>query len=538
MKKLLIVAAAMLFICLLAISVSATTFYVDENGTELFECEIADTYHIASYQVKNGGFAKADGDGDALTWYLVSTETVGEDIYKTVQSVKTKEVYANGVYTGVDKNKIVSANFDEEVNVVPSFGGYSGTFNKEILFVYVPDAVTVLPARFCQRTPVIKVEIGNDSQLNKFEYLAFYEAKSLREFFLPRNIVEFPTKDGRCFQNCTRLEIFTFHEDSQYKTMQPWVFADTGIKELVLPKNMTYLNSRAFQGMKKLQTVYFSPNITHIYKTENNHSLFHDCISLKTVYIPKGLTADNLIDKYGGGFDYSFSSGIDVTFVYTGTLEEFLEIKSVICSSSNNGQLSSATVENGRIVIADHCEVFYGGHKMSDKMEMQLTSYFEPIRFAGVCTNKDCGYSGVNESLTIGAIFEDLGYSATETPINGKHAMVQCYKFDKNAYNAYMALETGFEFGVVVSTNSDPLNPENAGLIEEKKTYITKQSLIAHDYFDVGVVGIGENQIGVSLVFCAFVIDNGEIFYLDGGETVKEATAKSHSGLIAGDYKK
>ena len=49
-------------------------------------------------------------------------------------------------------------------------------------------------------------------------------------------------------------------------------------------------------------------------------------------------------------------------------------------------------------------------------------------------------------------------------------------------------------------------------------TYITEQKFIAHDYFDIGIVGIGENQTDVKLVFCAYVIDNGEIFYLDGGE--------------------
>jgi hypothetical protein len=57
-RKLLIISFVMIAIMLaLAISVSAKTIYKDENGTELFECEIADSYHIASYQIKNGGFA-------------------------------------------------------------------------------------------------------------------------------------------------------------------------------------------------------------------------------------------------------------------------------------------------------------------------------------------------------------------------------------------------------------------------------------------------------------------------------------------------
>ena len=113
--------------------------------------------------------------------------------------------------------------------------------------------------------------------------------------------------------------------------------------------------------------------------------------------------------------------------------------------------------------------------------------------------------------------------------------MIQCYKLNTDAYNAYVALGTGFEFGVVVSVNSDPLNPDNMELIEQKKTYITEQSLIAHDYFDIGVIGIGENQRDAKLVFCAYVVDGGNIFYLDDGKTVTEASYKSHFDLAPKD---
>ena len=139
-----------------------------------------------------------------------------------------------------------------------------------------------------------------------------------------------------------------------------------------------------------------------------------------------------------------------------------------------------------------------------------------------------CDYKGSQE---VDAIFVDCGYSVTEEPINGKHSMIQCYKRNQEAYDKYVALRDSFEFGVVVSIVADPLNPENSDLVESKQTYIAKQSFIAHDYFDVGVSGISENQTGVSLVFCAYVIDNGEYYYLDGGETVRVATAKSHADL-------
>lgn len=142
-----------------------------------------------------------------------------------------------------------------------------------------------------------------------------------------------------------------------------------------------------------------------------------------------------------------------------------------------------------------------------------------------------CARCDYKDGISVDALFEDYGYSVTETAINGKYSMVQCYKRNQNAYDAYVAQNEGFEFGVVVSVVTDPLNPANSALIESKQTYITGQGFIAHDYFDIGISGIDESSADVKLTFCAFVKDSGEVFYLDGGETVKIASAKSYADL-------
>ena len=168
------------------------------------------------------------------------------------------------------------------------------------------------------------------------------------------------------------------------------------------------------------------------------------------------------------------------------------------------------------------------GHSHTIDLGIVYENYMASGYYGTGCDRCD----DVLKGESVAAIFEDWGYSITEKPINGKHSMIQCYKLNKDAYNAYVTLNEGFEFGVVVSINNDPLNPENGGLIAEKKTYITEQNFIAHDYFDIGVVGIGENQTGAELVFCAYVRDNGKIFYLDDGETKDVADFKSHAGLL------
>ena len=524
-RKILLCLGLMLaLVCLLAVAVSATTVYKDENGTELFKCEIADGYHIDSYEILNGGFAKADGEGNALTWYLDSTATENGVTVKYVKSVKTADAYANGAYTnGVDVNLVVSASFDAGTSTVPEYGKFSGTYNKELLFIYVPDAVKSVPMRFCQNVPVVVCEFGENSQFETMGDLAFWGAKSLRSLFIPKNFKKFPnSKDGE-FKYCNRLEELTFHKESTLETMPSWAFASTKIKKIIVPDSVTYLNSRAFQGMVYLEYVDMGKNVTHMYKNANNHSMFYGCGSLKTVIFPPKLTAECMIDNYGGGFDYFCS--VTPTFVITGSLDEFLEIQKIIGAASNSGAIKNATVENGKIVVADYCETYYGGHIMLGEERISVKSYFEPIEIVDTC--KNCGKADVKEAL--GAIFTYYGYSYTEFAINGEYSMSQFYGVNSAAKKAYTD-RTGdsFEFGLVVAAVDNPFESE---LLESGKVLVADESSFAHNYFNVKIRGITEAHTDSGIVFCAYVKDGGEIYYLDGGVTSKDVQCKSYNAI-------
>ena len=524
-RKILLCLGLMLaLVCLLAVAVSATTVYKDENGTELFRCEIADGYHIDSYEILNGGFAKVDGEGNALTWYLDSTATENGVTVKYVKSVKTADAYANGAYTnGVNINLVVSASFDAGTSTVPEYGKFSGTYNKELLFIYVPDAVKTVPMRFCQNVPVIVCEFGENSQFETMGELAFWGAKSLRSLFIPKNFKKFPnSRDGE-FNGCSRLEELTFHKESTLETMPAWAFASTKIKKIIVPDSVTYLNSRAFQGMAHLEYVDMGKNVTHMYKNSNNHSMFYGCASLKTVIFPPKLTAECMIDNYGGGFDYFCS--VTPTFVITGSLDEFLEIQKIIGAASNSWPINNATVENGKIDVADYCETYYGGHIMLGEERISVKSYFEPIEIVDSC--KNCGKADVKEAL--GAIFTYYGYSYTEFAINGAYSMSQFFGVNDDAKAAYVE-KTGkeFEFGLVAASINNPMDKENEGA---GKAIVVPSSSFASDYFFVKITGITSEHMDSGLVFCAYVIDGGEVFYLDGGKTLKSVECKSYNAI-------
>ena len=129
--------------------------------------------------------------------------------------------------------------------------------------------------------------------------------------------------------------------------------------------------------------------------------------------------------------------------------------------------------------------------------------------------------------------------SRSLTPPTGSYSVSQFYGINQKALDAYeLATGNTVEYGLVVSVNDNPLASENSGLIAEGKTYITAQNKFAHDYFAINVIGITDGTEGTKdtrenkLTFCAYIIDNGTTYYLDGGKTLSVAEQKSYKDVL------
>ena len=146
MKKRLLLAAltAVLFVLVLALGVSATTIYKDADGNELFRLEMNENKVITTYQ---GEFPKTDSEGNALTWYVTATETVGDDIVKTVASVLTLDenhsALKDGVYSysgsTVKNTNVVSAYFPSDKGITKlnlANGGYRRKRQTRVYEIY------------------------------------------------------------------------------------------------------------------------------------------------------------------------------------------------------------------------------------------------------------------------------------------------------------------------------------------------------------------------------------------------------------------
>ena len=345
--------------------------------------------------------------------------------------------------------------------------------------------------------------------IDKIQDTTFMNCKSLVSVDFPDT---YSSIGGSAFRGMSSYK-GTFVVSNECTSIGSTAFQDSGFDTIVVGTGVKTISSNAFRA-SQLKFVFISPNVTAI-----QQEAFRDMKNKVVVYY----TGDNAEDL----------KSITVNS-YNGVICD----ASTVCVSADSFDVENREDKNYIVYGYDNCEAFFGGHKMSENTEMKFTSYFEAIKFASVCTNEGCDHAGYDESKTIGAIFKNYGYSMTEVKIGGKLSMSQFFGIDDDNLKKYTDL-TGesFEYGIVVSSNADPLNEANAGLIEAGKTHITKEDKIAHDYIVVSVAGFVTEGEGANadkgLAFCMFVKDGEKTSYLDNGKTVTAVELKSYNTIKA-----
>ena len=137
----------------------------------------------------------------------------------------------------------------------------------------------------------------------------------------------------------------------------------------------------------------------------------------------------------------------------------------------------------------------------------------------------------VNEEKTIGEMFVYLGYSYTETAINGAYSMSQFYGINKENIAKYADV-TGNEvvYGFVVSSIENPIGNENAN---ENNVILSESGNFVYDYASIKITGISEENTAKGIVFCMYVIDGEDVSYLDNGTTSQSVACKSYNDVVA-----
>ena len=64
-------------------------------------------------------------------------------------------------------------------------------------------------------------------------------------------------------------------------------------------------------------------------------------------------------------------------------------------------------------------------------------------------------------------------------------------------------------------------------------TFSQREAKSAFEYADIKISGITEESMDLGVVFCMYVNDGGEIYYLDGGTTGETVALKSYADISA-----
>ncbi|MBR2443882.1 MAG: leucine-rich repeat domain-containing protein [Clostridia bacterium] len=563
MKKKLLLTTIFVAVLVLAFAASAyaSVVYKDTNGNTLFTATDEDGNKI--FESYEGGFPTTDENGVALTWYITKTETVNEDTVHTVDSyftVDTTGMHAtlseNGVYKYVNQEmelSIVSAYFPDNSNILTldmSDSGYGNTYSYEssqdnILFLRLPNTLVELPFRVGQASKMLECVISDDSPMTSFSTVSFYDAKNLRSVNVPSNVTVLESNgsssSGCTFFNCKSLVEITFSQNSKLQTIKGGAFNGcSALKEINIPNSVNTIEANAFWECSSLETIRLGANLGKNLTQYNVQSMLYGCKSLKYVYIPSTLVPTS-------GSHLFFSGATKMVFFYTGTLEQYNSLYETLSTLGNNGKFTSAVpiqwdatkdeqyykdlAENDSksYVVYGYnlCEAFYDG---KHEFKNEITATFEDEKFLSECSFGDtcntCEALKVIEVLP--ALIVDRGYAY------GSNAMAQGIAIKKELIEAYAKYFDGIKFGAYAAlyqADGKVINADGTGI--NGYVAVSDYTNRGYDLLDMTIYGITEAYQDTDFCFGAYIIADGEVYYINNAEATDSAVAVSYNDVVA-----
>ena len=402
---------------------------------------------------------------------------------------------------------------------------------------------------------IVEVDFPAGTQITEIVWGALMNCTKLEKIEIPASVV---TIGQDAFSNCAALTSVTFAKNGNLKSIGKSCFGSCKLlTEIVLPNTVETISNGAFYnciGLKKLvlgaNTTVFGGALIGAYGYNDKNAYIEFYMNGAFSTGDGSLASGNFLGRGNGGDLGKYA------IFFTGTKEQALALVNKYSADINfkdvnivaydptktRGQdylgvdayTTDIAVNTNRVLVYGYgvCDAFYEGeHELTGELTMNLVSYFEKVTFGDICTRKGCGNGVIDESKTIDPMFTYLGYSYTEEPIGGKYTMSQFYGINKENIEKYKTVtKNEFAYGFVVASVESPIGSEFVGT---GKVIITEQAKLAFDYADIKISGITEESMDLGVVFCMYVNDGGEIYYLDGGTTGETVALKSYADISA-----
>ena len=441
-----------------------------------------------------------------------------------------------------------SPNFGKLNNALKALGQEAAYDRGTVIALEIPEGTINLPSCW---------SAGGFFQGDKY-------TPSIEYLRLPSTLV---TMGDAAIYRITTLKLIDNFENTKVEAIPTRLQGLSSLQYIHLPNTVKTIPGNAFQGCTSVEYIILGASIeeinTQAFLYAGNNS-GKNCLKL---YVSDSLSS--IVNQYGDG-PLQGSHSVVVLY-YTGTLTD-VGMQQMITGTgikkgaskwefvdaSAEGFDKNATYEKNTIIYNyNKCDAFYGGvHNVVEINECQIacevcqrtelkenpvhinvldkkmtgTGYFGDITVSEAC--KNCGK--VERSEAISPMFVSIGYSAC-TFADG-YSMTQGYKVDKKAIESYKAYFPNLEFGVLATVNKQTNGEEQtviAPTLDSEDVYSSNLSNLNHDYFDIKVVGIKEANKDALVVFCAYVLDDGELLYLDNGALCNEIMGISYNGVVA-----
>lgn len=445
---------------------------------------------------------------------------------------------------------------------------YRAFFKSGIKSIVIPSTVTEYGSEICaETTSIANVTIHASTIPEK----AFYKCSGIKTV----TITNAEIINARAFSECTGLSSLSLNEGletiktcafynsdsltyvvvpSTVTTMEDKIFESSGVNTAIVKSPV--VGSRMFHNaplssltlentVSIASAAFYSGDFTELVLPETLKSIgdnaFQWCSSMTTITIPGGV-------ETVGTTPFSTCNKLKVVN-YTGT---------------NNALLQDILPSGAVISNTNHCETYYNGahpkfvaienntcqgvcEKCGVKTLLDTpvhqnvyTEKFDAQRFfSSVVINvscKDC--ERVDLSETIPPLFYWVGYSVKT--FGEERGFGQQYIINQDALASYKEIASlygkKFSYGVVASGASSAGQPLAVldGVVTNK---LGAESIsfdnVSYDAFFMNIVGMGEGDLNVSLVCCAYVQLGDEIVYLDNNEAVSTVTLKSYNQIDA-----
>lgn len=553
-KRYLFLITLIAIMCLFAISVSAAEI---PEWTELTDVNIAAKEGFDT----TSRVLLSNGDGTYST-YLSNYIIKGTDTKFSVSNELDFEALKKATgkeytYASVVRLEVPKGFTESEERAFRKDKGFTS-----MLTIKIPEGFTRLGQfAFYNNDVIVEVELPESLETIDGRE-AFTKAYSLKKVNIPSKITTIPYQ---CFNECTALttvtgcagvviiDEFAFKKCpltdtdvnifSNVTSVGQIAFYNSGIASINLPK-ATSIGSKAFAKCLNLTTVVIGPAVI------GNNAFDEKCpitsltlintvsigteafqyIEVEHLVIPTTcLSIGSNAFKYGNYTTITISSETTVSASAFASQKNNVTLNYVgdaaVDASAFGLNASKTTVS-----VTKYCDAYNGGtHTFSGENTVNDDNYFATITVTNDCTK--CGEQGaVIEEIS--PLFAWKGYSYST--FGDMYSVMQGFFVNSDAVKRYITYVPDFEYGLIAAANLTE-SGKDAFAPSLDSDFCVKQSMIAHDYFDVKVTEIAAEYADTYIVFCAFVKANGNVYYLDGGNTSSTVTGISYSG-VAGNY--